>query len=705
MWGQRSPSRDGWTQPVNQTLVESTGAAAGSVGKPSGATADAAVPFVAATASAAASSPANGDELPPEEFIGVPETRRRIPSWVISLTGHLLILVALWPIHFATMLFREPEVTASVTGEETFSTIPQELRFSTEAAPEIGNGGDNSSLAGLRTGTLNAVAAIQTPKAPVVNVSSSVSTVGMRPINVSRPLSDVGVATGNRELAELNETTGSTEHTGGVRGAIDRLTFEIEASLRQENTLVVWLFDATPSMKSRRDEIADRFENVYRQLGLLGVGKNGALKTSVATFGKSINYLTKKPVDDVAAIKKAVRKVEDDGDEKEAVENVFTAAMSAAERFKTYRLGKTERRRVMIVIVTDERGSDYRKVEDAIVKLRRFGMRVYCVGDDAVFGRQRHYFPYVFPDGFHGYAYTNRGPETAELEGVALPFWGGRGRQLEELTSGFGPYALCRLCAETGGLFLVSDELPGPRFDEAILRNYVPDYRPLKDYELERSRNGAKAALYQAALVSTEDAHAGRKELPRPQLVFRADNDNTLRQQITEAQKPLAELDYRLNEMHTLLETGERDRSRLDTPRWKASFDLAMGRVLAMRARALGYNMMLADMKVSPKPFQDATSNTWRIEPASDEKSPSRIQRFAKRAREYLEGVIEDHKGTQWAALAKEELAAPMGWDWHELHVNYPPPRQPRPPRLLLDDDRQRNMPRQPEISHEPPKL
>ena len=63
----------------------------------------------------------------------------------------------------------------------------------------------------------------------------------------------------------------------------------------------------------------------------------------------------------------------------------------------------------------------------------------------------------------------------------------------------------------------------------------------------------------------------------------RADNYNTLRQQITEAQKPLAELDYRLNEMHTLLEAGERDRSRLDTPRWKASFDLAMGRVLAMR--------------------------------------------------------------------------------------------------------------------------
>jgi hypothetical protein len=645
-------------------------------------------------------------QKPAGETAGLPELRARIPSWVISLIGHLLVLVSLWPIHFATMLLRAPEVTASVVDEETVSTLPQELRFDTAAAPEIGNGGDNSSESGLRMAPL-AASAIETPKVSVVNVAGSVSALGMKQISVGRPMADVGVATTNRELSDLIETTGSTEHTGGVRGAIDRLTVEIEASLRQENTLVVWLFDATPSMKTRRDAIADRFQNVYRQLGLLGVGGHGALKTAVGTFGKSVQYLTRRPVDDVAAIQKAIRNIEDDGDDKgPAVENVFNAALSAGERFRSFRTGNKDRRRVMIVIVTDERGTDYRKVEDAIVKLRKLGMRVYCVGDDAVFGRERHYIPYVFPDGFHGYAYTNRGPETAELEGVQLPFWGGRGRQLEELTSGFGPYALCRLCAETGGLFLISEELPGPRFDEAILRNYAPDYRPLKDYEMERARNAAKAALYQAALASMEDdGHGGRKELPRPQLVFRADNDNTLRQQITEAQKPLAELDYRLNEMHTLLEGGERDRSRLDTPRWKASFDLAMGRVLAMRARALGYNLMLAEMKLSPRPFQVEGDNTWRIEPASEEKSPSRVQGFAKRAREYLKGVIEDHRGTQWEALAREELQSPMGWDWHELRVNYPPPQQPRPPRLQLDEDRQRNMPRQPPISHDPPKL
>jgi hypothetical protein len=675
---------------VNQTLFESA---------PAGAATGGPAPTGSGFGADAAPSGGASESLAPEEFIALPEVRRRIPSWVVSLVGHLLVLVSLWPIHFAATLLSEPEVTASVTGEETFATVPQELRFDTAAAPEIGNGGDNTSEAGLRVAHLGS--SIETPKSPVVNVASSISPLGMKQINVGRPLGDVGVTTTNRELSDLIETTGSTEHTGGVKGAIDRLTVEIEASLRQENTLVVWLFDATPSMKSRRDVIADRFDNVYRQLGLLGVGGNGALKTAVGTFGKSVQFLTKKPVDDVAAIKKAIRKIEDDGDEKGAVENVFGASLAAYERFRSYCLGANtkDRRRVMIVIVTDERGSDTDKLETAIVKLRKIGMRVYCVGDDAVFGRERHYFPYVFEDGFHGFAYTNRGPETAELEGVQLPFWGGRSHRLEELTSGFGPYALTRLCTETGGMYLISDELPGPKFDDAILRNYRPDYRPKKAYELERGRNGAKAALYQAAVVGPPE------KMPQPQLVFRADNDNTLRQQITVAQMPLAELDYRLNEMHTLLEAGERDRSRLDTPRWKASFDLAMGRVLAMRARALGYNLMLAEMKLQPRPFQNATSNTWRIEPASEDKSPSKVQKFAKRAREYLEGVIEDHRGTQWEALAREELQSPMGWDWHELHVDYPPPRPPRPPRIQLDEDRERNMPRPPQVSHEPPKL
>jgi hypothetical protein len=242
-------------------------------------------------------------------------------------------------------------------------------------------------------------------------------------------------------------------------------------------------------------------------------------------------------------------------------------------------------------------------------------------------------------------------------------------------------------------MFLISEELNGPKFDPAILRNYMPDYRPLRQYETEREKNPAKAALVEAAVLSTEDGSAITR-IPHPRMQFRADNDNTFRQQISEAQKPLAELDYRLTELHNLLEMGEKSRSHLDTPRWRASFDLALGRVLALRARAMGYNVMLAEMKTQPRQFQTPGDNTWRIVPAAEEHAPPKSQRYAKRARELLDGVIEEHRGTQWALLAKEELNAPMAWDWKELHVDYPPPAPPRPPRngIQLEEDRQRDM-------------
>jgi hypothetical protein len=611
------------------------------------------------------------------------------PPWVISLVGHLLVLAALWPLHMATSLFQETVVTGTVEEDEPAVALSQEyLHFDTAAAETIGNGGDSSAAAGDRVAPLGP--AMETPRAPVLNVVGTATALGTQATAaIKRPLLDMGHTIPDHELSAVVEMTGSSEHAGGVRGAVDRLTVEIESSLRQENTLVVWLFDATPSMKERREAIADRFDNIYHQLALLKIADHGALKTAVAKFGRTVEYLTKKPVDDVESIKKAIHKIKDDGDpDKDSVENVFGACLNAAERFRSYCVGK-ERRRVMVIAVTDERGSDFSRVEEAITKLRRLGMRVYCVGDDAVFGREKHFFPHVFRDGFRGLGYTLRGPETARLENVQLPYWG-RGDS-GEITSGFGPYALSRLCDETGGMYLISEEMPGPKFDPGLLRNYLPDYRPLRQYEAEREKNPAKAALVQAAYLSTEDGSAITR-IPHPRMQFRADNDNTFRQEIGEAQKPLAELDYRLTELHNLLEMGEKSRTHLDTPRWRASFDLALGRVLALRARAMGYNVMLAEMKTQPRQFQTPGDNTWRIVPASEDHAPPKSQRFAKRARELLEGVIEEHKGTQWALLAKEELDAPMAWDWKELHVDYPPPAPPRPPRngIQLEEDRQR---------------
>jgi hypothetical protein len=226
------------------------------------------------------------------------------------------------------------------------------------------------------------------------------------------------------------------------------------------------------------------------------------------------------------------------------------------------------------------------------------------------------------------------------------------------------------------------------------MRGYAPEYLPIPVYEKQVRQSLCKTALVAAA----EKSQA--KNVPSPQLVFRAENDNVLRTEITEAQRPFAELDYYLAEMHDVLAIGEKDREKVKEPRWQAGFDLAMGRLLAMRARAFGYNQTLADMKVSPKAFQSKDSNRWRLVPARDINTGPAIRKLAQQAEMYLTRVVDQNPGTPWALLAERELSQPMGWDWREFReavvttgARNDPNDAKKKPRLLLADETKNRAP------------
>ena len=119
------------------------------------------------------------------------------------------------------------------------------------------------------------------------------------------------------------------------------------------------------------------------------------------------------------------------------------------------------------------------------------------------------------------------------------------------------------------------------------------------------------------------------------------------------------------------LEPGEKDREKLKEPRWQAAYDLAMGRALALQARAMGYNMMLAQMKVSPRIFEKKGNNTWTIASSGEVQTGPIIRKIVARATEHLSRVVDDHQGTPWAYLAELELERQMGWAWKESYTNY----------------------------------
>jgi hypothetical protein len=124
------------------------------------------------------------------------------------------------------------------------------------------------------------------------------------------------------------------------------------------------------------------------------------------------------------------------------------------------------------------------------------------------------------------------------------------------------------------------------------------------------------------------------------------------------------------------LAQGEADRAKETSLRWQVAYDLAIGRVAAVKVRTEAYNAMLAQAKTGLK-FKNEKNNTWVLEPSDSISVGSQHEKLAAKAKTYLERVVTDHPGTPWAMLAKRELETPLGWTWKEEFTNLaPPPRE-----------------------------
>jgi hypothetical protein len=364
--------------------------------------------------------------------------RTLLLACVVSLGLHVIALATLSLIRFAQKM----EVFATISSVMDEEDDPMRHKFDTTMSDQIGNDSEINSF------TASQEASTVLSKDPQEEIEKTVDSN----LDIPVPVTDDIPQPSKSDVLASVATSGATEHAGGVEGAIDRLAWEIAGSLREKKTLVVWMFDVSPSLSVRRATIADRVENVYKQLTALNVGADKALKSAVAVFGEKCTIVTDKPLDDAADLVKTVRNIKS---ESSGEENTFAAVSKVAKHFTSFR---TEQRRdVMIILVTDEAGSDPGNLEQAIVTCKRYGMRCYCVGDSAPFGRESVEAPFELESGESVIGVMQKGPESYYPELVRLGFWGTNSNDLDDMSSGFGPYALTRLCAETNGLYFIAD--------------------------------------------------------------------------------------------------------------------------------------------------------------------------------------------------------------------------------------------------------
>ena len=611
-------------------------------------------------------------------------------AFLTSVIVHvgLLLGLGLWPLVFQNDQF---ELTLEAPLEEEMVELKnhEEVFFSEQPSIEIGANSDaESEMAFSEASIVSDISDIPIP------LDMTPQDFGEIEINV-----EVEIATG----LHYNEILTVKGHVGegitGATGAIDRITHEILLSLDERKTLVLWLFDQSGSLARQRKEIHARFDRIYEELGILEASKNPAfaqyekkpLVTSVYAFGSAVMPMLTRPTDNLVEIKQAVKSIEQDDS---GVERAFQAIYEAASAYSGYRAPDENgepKRNVMVIVVTDEAGDDQDGVDETSRFCQKLGIPVYVIGVPAPFGRRETLVKWVDPDPKYDqkpqWGRVNQGPESFLPERIKLHF-ANSSEDKAPIDAGFGPFSLTRLCYETGGIYFAvhpnrnvskavskweTDTFSAHIkhfFDPEMMRRYRPEYVSAKEYLRRIKASTMRSSLMNAAAKSWVTP----MKAPRTRFVKR--NEATLANELSEAQKLAAQLEPKINSLYEVLKLGESSRPDEQSVRWQASYDLAMGRVLAVKVRTEAYNAMLAQAKRGLK-FKNAKNNTWQLEPADDISVGSQLTNAATKAREYLERTVKDHPGTPWALLAQRELNEPIGWKWTEHYTELAPPRQP----------------------------
>ena len=620
-----------------------------------------------------------------------PQLKRDLPGLVASVLVHLLALAG---IALITVAGSAPDAFVAIESifsdsDRTAEQFSQNLDTSTEVAESlnfVAGGGGLAAAAGgsggpaVHQGKIDASETLQDP------------TLGLNTGDVALP----GMEVLGRDLGESQISGEVGAIVDGYGTALDRITQELIRMMRESKVLVVWLFDESLSMKDDQADIRARFHKIYEELKLVDdESRDKVLLTSIVSFGKEVHFQLpkKKPTDSIPEIMRAIDAIPVD---ESGVENTCHAIVTA---LSTYRTMHTQaRRKIVLIVVSDESGDDGERVEDALQLARTLSAPIYFMGRESVFGYPYLHIRWIHPQTSNLHLLPiRRGPETPFAE--LLQFDGFRRRQ-DAALSGFGPYEQVRLARDSGGIFFM---LPGEeqdvhdsdarRFAALDLKEYEPDIDSRRAYAAARDASPFRRAIWDAiSLMNPYEARNKDMDIPvdhwypitlgeaAPQVAATlARCVNTL-QQLTEAERRLKAV--------------EGQRVRESSRRWRADYDLMVGQVMAYRVRLFQFMVALEQFSrdLPTHKFANKMSNAWRVGIGTGEMlRPDEVQmratkvtaedlaRARQSAQKQFSNVQAEHPNTPWAHRAAWEATRGYGMTFFE-HYFPPPPKNPPPP-------------------------
>ena len=618
------------------------------------------------------------DQLETEESTNWKSIARSLIPASISLLIHTLILLVL-----AVFTLENPsqEVARFIA-----TPPPQEEEdppVEVELDPEIDLVPDNVALFSAAPAPASAAAAMNVPtldqqlvsKADVAEISIAAPTIGIPDsIALIESVPDGDVKGEARDIV------------GSYQEALDRLSQELIWLLDEGPVLAVWCFDQSESMKDDQQEIRERVQNVYEQLGLLGRTNNGALMTAVTSYGADfIDHMKHKPTANGDQIRKAIDEIPVDASGKE----IMCSAVGRA--IGTYRDLARRGRTMALILVTDESGDPENNVgylEQALTVARAAKCKIYVLGRESMFGYPIAYKRYPHPqtNRIH-WQPMDRGPETGFPEQLQT---NGFRRRRDYASSGFGPYEQARLARETNGIFfmLPSDEedIVGQdnktRFDLEALRPYRPDLRSRQKVFADRNEFPLRKLIWQVIQDLNPYNKAAQKMVEMRMEGFSLVPQEFVAQARQEQVKAKMQLRY-MAEAEKALRDGQLLREQEADPRWQANYDIILAQLVAYQARMYEYGVALdafiANPKQVPKKKGDKILHDWRAHTVRKVRTEE-AKPYIDRATAMFNEIRKNHPGSPWATRASWELSRGFGLDMRPFyHPPYNKVKNPTP--------------------------
>lgn len=612
--------------------------------------------------------------------------RQTATGLVISFTLHFIVLTTLSFIVLKVPIEQLQMMVESAIEERVQEDFSQDVEESTQAADTVnyvaGSVATGASVGGMAGGgggggggggpvvSQQRLDAAPSLKEPVVRIGMGSMGVPGRGIIGS----DLGAGQVTGEVGRVVE---------GYGAALGQMTQEVVRLMRQSKVHVVWLFDESDSMKDDQKEIRERFYKVYEELGLVQrhdsklKASDETLVTSVVSFGEKVTEHTKNPTANVDEIKTAIDKIKVD---ESGLERTCAAINSVVSKYQAGAI--RQKRKLVLIVVTDESGDDGEHVEETIQRCKSADAPVYVLGHLSVFGYPYARVRYVDPKfGLTHWLQINRGPETPAPE--CLQFDGLHARW-DVFSSGFGPYEQVRIAKETGGIFFMlpghEDNLAGAgsvedrKYELLDMKEYLPDLSARMEYV--KARDASKFRDMQWQVIATLNPYKD-KELSMQSTHYSLDPAQFATQGKVTFDRALRAMGL-LNEAVKVLDSVKKFRDAEPSERWRANYDLMHGQCLAYRVRLFQLLLSLDAHQKNKPTVKNPKNNHWDIHRVQELLEPDKEQVRLTRvdmaelkkqldtAKSEFQAVIANHPRTPWARRAQFELSQGFGMKFVE---------------------------------------